>query len=91
MARVSGARSVCVWPCTIVCNSGIGRYFIYTLKALVAAGSRGSEEGKPYKLKQGVRPNNCQDSKFLLGLMVGQLTLWSRLGEGREPMPAILI
>ena len=55
------------------------------------SGSRGSEEGKPYKVKQGVRPNNCQDSKFLLGLMVGQLTLWSRLGEGREPMPAILI
>ena len=56
------------------------------------SGSRGSEEGKPYKLKQGVRPNNCQDSKFLLGLIAeGADFMVPGLEGGREPIPAILI
>jgi hypothetical protein len=39
VARVSRARFV--WLCTVVRSRGIGRYFIYTLKALVAAGDGG--------------------------------------------------
>lgn len=30
--------------------------------------------GAPYKVKQGVKPDNCQGEKFLLGLMVRQPT-----------------
>lgn len=30
-----------------------------------------SEGGKPYNIKQGVRPDKCEGSKVLLGLIVG--------------------
>jgi hypothetical protein len=38
---------------------------------------------KPYKVKQGVSPVNCQGNKILLGLMVAELAFGARLGEGR--------
>lgn len=47
--------------------------------------------GEPYKVKKGVKPDNSQDNKFLLGLMVEQLTLKHQVGRGRNPPPAILI
>lgn len=35
----------------------------------------------PYEVKQGVKPDNCQDNKFLLRLMVEGLTLWCQVGR----------
>lgn len=70
MARVSIARLM--WPCTIDQDRGVGRGFISI--------SRGCREGL-YKVKQGVKPDNCQDSKFLLGLMARELVLWHQLGN----------
>lgn len=54
---------------------------------------RGCREGWG-KVKRGVKPENCQRDKFLLGLMVGQLALRCQTeGEGKEKesTPAILI
>lgn len=75
MARVSGTRFVC------------GRVQLSLTEVLedtssAYLGGRGSEEEKPYKVKHGVRPHNCQGSEFLLGLMVGQLTFWLQVGRG---------
>lgn len=60
IVTASGARFV--WLCTIDQDRGVGRYFICILKGL-------GEE--PYKVKQGVKSNNCQSNKILLWLMVG--------------------
>lgn len=45
----------------------------------------------PYKVKQGMKLDNCQSNKFLLGLIVGQQTLWGQVEREREPTPADLI
>jgi hypothetical protein len=37
-------------------------------------------EEKSYKVKQGMRPDNSQGNKFLLGLIVG--TFWRQVGGG---------
>lgn len=72
---VSGARYV--WLCSFGQGRGVGRYFICILRAC------GVGMEKPYKVKQGEQPNNCESNKFFLGLMVGELILWRRLGGGR--------
>jgi hypothetical protein len=38
--------------------------------------------GELYGVKQGAKPANCERNKFFLGLMVGELILWHRLGGG---------
>jgi hypothetical protein len=68
VASISGARFA--WPCTIGQGRGVGRCFIYILKDWQVQG------GKPYKAKQGVRPDNSWGNKFLLGLLVKELALW---------------
>lgn len=35
----------------------------------------------PYKIKQGVKPDNCQGNKFYLGMMVGQLASECQVGK----------
>jgi hypothetical protein len=55
------------------------------------SGAVGSRRRRPYELKQGMKPNNCQSNKFVLGLMVGQLALWHQVGRGREPTLVVLI
>lgn len=49
------------------------RCFIYTLCRVAV--------GEPYKIKQGVNPDNCQDNKFLLGLMFRDPALWCQVGK----------
>lgn len=41
----------------------------------------GRPRGKPSKLKQGVKPSNCQGSEFLLGLMLGEPAFWHPIGR----------
>lgn len=41
----------------------------------------GRPRGKPSKLKQGVKPGNCQGSEFLLGLMLGEPASWHPIGS----------
>lgn len=65
VARISRVRFM--GPCTT--GKGVERCFIYILRVC-----RVCEGGKPYKVKQGVEPDNCQGNKFLLGLMVGDPT-----------------
>lgn len=69
MDRVSGARLVC--PC-IVDQDGV-------LEDASSTSSRaGRPRGKPSKVKQGVEPDNCQDSENL-GLMVGESAFWHQI------------
>ena len=68
VTRISRARLVWVW--TIGQVRGVGRCFIYILR-----GCRVWGMGDPYSVKQGVKPDNCQGNKFLLGLMVGKQAL----------------
>jgi hypothetical protein len=37
--------------------------------------------GKANKVKQGVKPDNCQSSKFLVGLLVEELALFHQVGK----------
>jgi hypothetical protein len=62
--RICGARSR--WMHTIGQDRGVERCFICILRGLY-----GPEE-KPYKAKKGVKPDNCQGNKFLLGLVMSQ-------------------
>jgi hypothetical protein len=39
------------------------------------SGSVECVSGQPYKIRQGVEPDNCQGDTFLLGLMVGEPAL----------------
>jgi len=72
-ARASGARFM--WPCKIA-SIGVGRCLI-----CIPRGSR--EDAK--KVKQGVKPNNCQGYKFLLGVIVGQPAfLVCQFGNGQR-------
>lgn len=52
------------------------------LKENIYSGAKGSKGEKPSKVKQGVGPDDCQGSKFLLWLIVGQLTFWRQVGRG---------
>ena len=65
MARVSGARFM--WLCT--------RSRVVEEASLAYLGAI------DYKVKQGLKPDNCQGDKFLLGLMVGKLALWHQVGS----------
>lgn len=42
----------------------------------------GVEGRESYKVKEGVKPDNCQGNKLLLGLMVGEPTLHGEVGSG---------
>lgn len=57
VARVFGARDSKVWEDTLLTYSGAVGY--------VCVGG-----GRPYKVKQGGNPDNCQGNRFLLVLMV---------------------
>lgn len=73
VTRVSGARVVCL--CLIDQARGV---------RCIPRGCRGWVcVGKPYEVRQGVKLDNCQGNKFLLGLMVGQLTLWHEVEKGK--------
>jgi hypothetical protein len=61
VAKVSGTRFV--WLCSIDQGRGVGKCFFYILRDCKGWG--------PYKFKQGVKPENCQGTRFVLGLMVG--------------------
>jgi hypothetical protein len=66
------------WPESLghgLCGQGrdVGRCFIR---------AAGTKVDKPYKVKEGVLSDNCQSNKFLLGLMLGELTLWYHAGRG---------
>jgi hypothetical protein len=54
VAMVSGERFV--WPCTIGQSRGVGRCFICILRGCMRRGS--------YRVKQGVKFDNCRDNKF---------------------------
>lgn len=44
----------------------------------------GGRQGELYKVKQGVKPDSCHGSKFLLELIVGEVNLvfWCEVGRG---------
>jgi hypothetical protein len=76
------------WPGSLdqsVCDHGqergVGRYFISILRAYRV---RIYVCGKPYKVKQGVKLDNCPGNKFLLGLIVRGASFMTPGGEGRE-------
>lgn len=48
----------------------------------VYSGARGPSGGKLCKVKEGVRPDDCQGRKSLLRLTEGQLTSWGQVRRG---------
>lgn len=65
--------------CTIGQGRSVGRCFTYS----EAAGWGEGREG-PYKVKQGERPDNCQGTKFLLGLIAGKPTFRHQIGRSGD-------
>lgn len=64
--------------CTSDQDRGVRRCFIYILRCW----GRGT-----YKVKQGVKADNCQDNKFLLGLLWPELALWLQVETGEIANP----
>lgn len=63
-----------MWPCN---KAGAG-----VLENMSSAYSGAVGVGvEPYMVKQGIKSDNCQGNQFLLGLMVGQPTLWRQVGK----------